>query len=112
MIRKIMICMCMLLIVSFTKTAHSEVTGENSYNVCLDECCEKTLGNLEHKPTLLYGYYAYYARDCKKDKTCAECMDNCFNELRKNNPETAAKMDAMEVIANTPTDCFIEIVKQ
>lgn len=99
--KRAVIALCMLIVISFVSATRSEVIGEHSYNVCLNECYK---GAMSRSNVFIQKHH------CEEDTICAECLDACFNELRKNNPEIADKMDEIEIVANTPTDCFVNTI--
>lgn len=96
------ICICILLIISFVSNVQPEVIGEYSYNVCLDKCRR----DAKARSDIISHDYQCYA-----DAECAECLDACLNELRKNNADIADKLNKIDIVDSTPTSCFINTLR-
>jgi len=57
-----------------------EVKGEYTFRHCLNEC------------GITHGHYIEFAdvmikEDCISDYPCSQCLDECAEELKENNPE-------------------------
>lgn len=113
MINKKFLVICLMLLILFNyKIVFSKVVGENSYKLCLNDCCKECLEYPpEHKSYIEFDY-SFYKSKCESNKMCAECIDNCMNELIKNSPEIAKKIRDIEVISNTPTNCFVDSINE
>lgn len=70
---------------------HSEtikVTGENTYNICLEQCKEQYKNNKEK---------------------CATCMDDCYYDLYMFSTSIAEKVSRIDESKKTKNDINIEI---
>ena len=127
--RKFISVVIFFMILCYVGITHSKVVGENSYNLCLDECCRNLVdGKLEQLENLeqtlrarglsesriktyrreWVKFNSRRTKNCLNDIECAECLDMCREELEKNSPSIAKKLDDIEIVRKTPTDCFIE----
>jgi hypothetical protein len=111
----IILSIILILILRLVGIAKAEVIGE-----CCKEYYRNDNGKLlkkditpEKKEEYIDNLVDYYWKGhlCKKDKECSECLDNCWNELKENCPDTGEKLKEKEIVESTPvSDCFISIL--